>query len=202
MSHVHLGSPPPLQDLKRAEQVLVHAQHRAAVVELAHVVRGGEHGDHLPPREELVALCHNLVRPHNQVHLVRRHEVLHDLLAEDVAHPPVRLRPRHHVVRGVRPEKVAQHAVFRDLAGPLDVLDLLHAPHLGRQAPVDAEDLLAHDGSERKAVEHLDEGLPELGPVLLLDLVVEPIDAADRGALVVSPNHEELRGVLQLEAQQ
>jgi len=52
------------------------------------------------------------------------------------------------------PEKVAQHAVFRDLAGPLDVLDLLHAPHLGRQAPVDAEDLLAHDGSERKAVEY------------------------------------------------
>merc|ERR1719201_2780536 len=121
---------------------------------------------------------------------------------KNVAHASIGLCPAHHLGRGVRPQKVAKHSVLWHLARSLDGLDLLHVPELGRAAAVDAEDLVSHDGGKGKAVEDLNEGFEHLGAVLLLDLVVKPIDAGDGGALVVPAYHEELRGVLELVAEQ
>lgn len=60
------------------------------------------------------------------------------------------------------------------------------------------EDLLVDDGSNRKAVEAVGEGLPQLDVVPSLALVVEAVDAVDRGALVVAAQNEEVLGVFNL----
>lgn len=60
------------------------------------------------------------------------------------------------------------------------------------------EDLLVDDGSNRQAVEAVGKRLPQLDVVATLALVVEAVDAVDRGALVVATEDEEVLRVLDL----
>lgn len=60
------------------------------------------------------------------------------------------------------------------------------------------EDLLVDDGGDGQAVEAVGEGLPQLDVVSSLALIVETVDAVDRGALVVAAQDEEVLGVLDL----
>jgi len=63
---------------------------------------------------------------------------------------------------------------------------------------VHGEDLLVNDGSDGQAVEAVGEGLPQLDVVSSLALIVETVDAVDRGTLVVAAEDEEVLGVLDL----
>jgi hypothetical protein len=63
---------------------------------------------------------------------------------------------------------------------------------------VHGEDLLVNDGGNRKAVEAVGEGLPKLDVVSSLALIVEAVDAVDRGTLVIAAEDEEVLGVLDL----
>ncbi len=76
--------------------------------------------------------------------------------------------------------------------------DLLHALEVGAEATVHGEDLLVDDGGNGEAVEAVGERLPQLDVVAALALVVEAVDAVDRGALVVATEDEEVLGVLDL----
>ena len=60
------------------------------------------------------------------------------------------------------------------------------------------ENLLVNDGSNRQAVEAIRKGLPQLDVVPSLALIVETVDAVDRGALVVAAQNEEVLRVLDL----
>ena len=53
----------------------------------------------------------------------------------------------------------------RNVGGPHDPADLLHALEVGAEAAVAAEDLLVHDGRHRQAVETVGEGFPQLDVV-------------------------------------
>lgn len=64
------------------------------------------------------------------------------------------------------------------------------------------EDLLIDDGSNGEAVEAVGEGFPQLDVVPSLALVVEAVNAVDRGALVVAAQDEEVFGVLDLVCEQ
>lgn len=61
-----------------------------------------------------------------------------------------------------------------------------------------SENLLVDDGSDRQAVEAVGKGLPQLNVVPPLALIVEPIDAVDRGAFVVTAQDEEVLRVFDL----
>jgi hypothetical protein len=63
---------------------------------------------------------------------------------------------------------------------------------------VHGEDLLVNNGGNGKAVEAVGEGLPQLDVVSSLALIVETVDAVDRGTLVVTAEDEEVLGVLDL----
>jgi hypothetical protein len=65
-----------------------------------------------------------------------------------------------------------------------------------------SEDLLVDDGSNRQAVEAVGEGLPQLDIISSLALVVEAVDAIDRGAFVVATEDEEVLGILDLICEQ
>lgn len=60
------------------------------------------------------------------------------------------------------------------------------------------EDLLVDDSGDRKAIEAVGERLPQLDVVSALTLVVETVDAVDRGAFMVTSQDEEILGVLDL----
>ena len=79
-----------------------------------------------------------------------------------------------------------------------DSPDLLHGVEVRAQAAVHGEDLLVDDGSDGQAVEAVGEGLPKLDVVSPLALIVETVDAVDRGALVVTTENEEVLRVLDL----
>ena len=65
-----------------------------------------------------------------------------------------------------------------------------------------AEDLLVNDGTDRKAIEAVSEGLPKLDVIAPLALVIEPINSVDRSALVVAAQQEEILWVLDLVRQE
>lgn len=60
------------------------------------------------------------------------------------------------------------------------------------------ENLLIYDGSNREAVEAVCERLPEFYVEPALALIIEAIDPVDGGALMVSPQEEEILRVFDL----
>ena len=64
------------------------------------------------------------------------------------------------------------------------------------------ENLLVDDSGDGQAVEAVRECFPQLDVVATLALVVEAVDAVDRGAFVVPAQNEEVLGVLDLVGQQ
>lgn len=61
-----------------------------------------------------------------------------------------------------------------------------------------SEDLLVNDCCNRQAVEAVCKGLPKLDVVSSLTLIIEAIDAADRGTFVVAAQDEEVFWVFDL----
>lgn len=84
---------------------------------------------------------------------------------------------------------------------PHDPANLLHGVEVGTQAAVHSKDLLINDGGDRQAVKAVRERLPQLDVVPTLALVVETVDAVDRGALMVATQDEEVLGILDLVGQ-
>lgn len=83
-----------------------------------------------------------------------------------------------------------------------DTADLLHGVQIGTQTAVHGEDLLINDGCDRQAVEAVRKCLPQLDVVPALALVVETVDAVNRGALVVATQNEEVLWILDLVGQE
>jgi hypothetical protein len=66
---------------------------------------------------------------------------------------------------------------------------------------VRTEDLIGHDSGDREALETVYEALPHLHGVPPLALVVKPIYAIERRALMVATQQEDVLGVPELIAQ-
>mmetsp|Transcript_20130 Transcript_20130/g.47559 ORF Transcript_20130/g.47559 Transcript_20130/m.47559 type:complete len:311 (+) Transcript_20130:506-1438(+) len=191
-----------LQNAEGAHQAFVNRHDRAGVVEFAAIVGRREDGDELPVGEELVAVLHDLVRAHHQVEVVLLQELADNVGAEGVRHAAVVLCPARDVRVRVGPHQIAKQACVRHVRRPHDVLNLLHALQVWREAGVHAEDLLVDHRRDGQHVEHLLELLPKLDVVSPLALVVEAVDAVDRGALVVAAQQEEVLRVFDLVGQQ
>lgn len=101
----------------------------------------------------------------NEVDVVLVVEVFDDDLAEGVGDTSVIFTPVDHVLLGVcriTPEQIAQKAWIWDIGGSQNFVDLLQVVQLGREASVDAEDLVVYDGRHWEAIEALNELFPEL----------------------------------------
>lgn len=64
-----------------------------------------------------------------------------------------------------------------------------------------AENFLVNKSCNWKTVEHVGENFPEFDSVSSLALIVEPINAVDLGALVITSKQEEVLGILDFVAQ-
>lgn len=129
-------------------------------------------------------------------------EARDDIRAERERNAPIVLAPARNVLVGIRPEKVAQETRLGYIGRPHDAPDLVHRLEVRRETAVHAKNLLVNNGRDRQAVEAVGERLPQLDVVSPLALVVEAVDAVDRGALVISSQDEEVLGVLDLVSKQ
>ena len=59
-----------------------------------------------------------------------------------------------------------------------------------------SEDFLVNYGRNGQAIEAVGKRLPQFDIVTPLALVVEPVDAVDRGTLMISPKDEKVLGIL------
>lgn len=143
-----------------------------------------------------------LVGSADQIHVVFVEEFGDDFGAEGEADSSVVLAPAHRVLVGVGPQQIAEETLVGHVCRPHDSPDLLHALEIWTETAVTAEDLLVNDGRHREAVEAVCERLPQLDVVASLALVVEAVDAVDRGAFVVASQQEEVLGVFDLVGQQ
>lgn len=80
--------------------------------------------------------------------------------------------------------------------------DLLHGVQVGAKTAVHRENLFINNGRDRQAVEAVRKCLPQFDIVATLALVIESVDAVDRGTFVVSAQDEEVLGVFDLVCQQ
>jgi hypothetical protein len=210
-----------LENLERAQQALVHAHHRACVVELATVVGSREEGDKLAFAEELVAVLNDLMSTANEIHVVLLEEAGDDVGTEGEGDTAIVLTPAGDILVRVRPEQVAKKTAVRNLESicqlePFcasrisrtyvsrahDTSDLLHGVEVGAQATMHGEDLFIDDGGDGQAVEAVGKCLPQLDVVASLALVVETVDTVDGGTLVVAAQDEEVFGILDLVRQE
>ena len=104
-----------LQDLKRAEQTLIHTHHRPRIVELAAVVRCREESDELALGEELVPIFDNLMCATDEVHVVLLEEAGDNVRAEGEANTTVVLGPSGDVLVGVGPQEIAEETAVGNL---------------------------------------------------------------------------------------
>lgn len=65
-----------------------------------------------------------------------------------------------------------------------------------------SEDLFVNDGCDRKTIEAICEGLPQLDVVSSLTLVVKAVNAVDGGTFVVAAKDEEVFWVFDLVCEQ
>ena len=150
----------------------------------------------------LVALHDKLVCARDEFDGVGRVELCDDVAAEEVAGAARREPPPVNVLR-IRPHQVAHRAVVRHLLLPVDDADLVERVDRGREAAVDAEDLVLDDGREREVVEDLGAIPPHVDRTVLAQaLVVEAVDLRDLPALVVASDERDAVGVAHLEREQ
>jgi hypothetical protein len=88
----------------------------------------------------------------------------------------------------------------RDLAKPVNDLDLIYRMDRRRQAAVDAEYLVVDHHAQGKEVEHVGEVVPHVGvAVFPRALCIEPIGLCNAARLMVSADEVDAMGVSQFQ---
>lgn len=74
-----------------------------------------------------------------------------------------------------------------DLSEPVDDFDLINRVYRGRQATMNAEDLIAYDDTQRQVVEHVGEVMPDVGTSIFPSAFsVEAVRLCDASRFMIS----------------
>ncbi|EPY36715.1 protein phosphatase [Strigomonas culicis] len=179
-------------DSEGALQLVVDRHDACVVVELAAVVGRREDRHELAVGKEAIAALHHLVRAHDEVHVHHVQEVVHDVLAEEIAHAAVALQKALHLRLWIGPQQVAHDTAVRHIAGALQLVHGRHVHEVGAQPAVHTDDLLADHAAHRHRVEHVREGLEELRVIPSLHVVEKAVETVNTRALVVAAEQEEV----------
>jgi hypothetical protein len=97
---------------------------------------------------------------------------------------------------GIRPKDVTKQPCIRHIARTGDVGNLFHLRKLWRQSSVHTDNLIIDYGTARQTVEGIAKLLPHLDREATTALIVKSVDTIDSGTFVVSPQKEEVFGIL------
>lgn len=186
------------QYLERAQQALVYAHHSASIVEFTTVVRGGEQGNQLPLRKELVSVLDDLMSPANEIHIMFLQEPRNHIRAEGEGYATIVFAPAGDILVWIGPEQVAEQTTIGNISWTHDPPDLFHGVQIWGETTMHGENFLIDDRSDWEAVEAVSKSLPELDVVSSLALIVEAIDTVYRCTLVVASKDKEILWILDL----
>ena len=173
------------------------SKHRA--MQCVESKRTGEDGHDVPILRPVVPFHHQLMRSRNQCQAVVVVEGLRDVLTKGVPRTTGRYAPAASVV-GIRPQEIAHGTLVGDLLDAIQSPDVVQGVDAGRQAAVEAEDLVVNEGGEGQVVEEVSEVFPHIGiSVLAQTLVVEAVDLGDLPGLVISSQNGDALGVSDLQ---
>jgi len=102
-------------NLKAAQQALVHAHHCACIVKFTAVVWRAEECDQLPFREKFVAVFNDLVCTADKVHVVLLQEARDHIGSKGKGHASIVLTPAGDILIGIGPQKVTKQTAVWDL---------------------------------------------------------------------------------------
>lgn len=137
--------------------------------------------------EHLIPLLAQLMRPQDMRHAVDLEELANDLRAERIPRATRGERELVSVGIRIRPHQVCHGALVRDLAIPVQDLDLIDGVDGRREAAVDAEDLVVDHHAQGQEIEHVGEVVPDVGVAVLPGAFgVKPIRLRDAAGFVVS----------------
>jgi len=184
------------EDAELGVHVLVDGHNGCDVAATVAVVGSRPNSDDRILREVvLVALVDELMSSGNQFETIHVVELSRNLVAKEPAGTTRANSPRLDVF-GVRPDKIAESTLVRNLLSTGNDANLVDGTDLGTQATVDTEELAVDDGSEDQKVENMAAGLPNGGvSILLLALLVESIDLSDLTRLVITADKNNSVGV-------
>ncbi|GMT10531.1 hypothetical protein PFISCL1PPCAC_1828, partial [Pristionchus fissidentatus] len=185
-----------------ASHLIVHPHGSSMVVELSTVVRGREESHETTRGEELVTILHHLMSAGNQIDTERLAHGHHYILSEDIRGSTSVCLPSLDPRIGIRPEEIDAHRGIGRVLGTRHVPQLIKRVELGRETSVHRQDTTSSQGSQGHPVEGIVENLPEAGALVSpITLFIEAVDTVDGGTLVVTTEHEEVLGSLDLVAE-
>ena len=139
----------------------------------------------------------------DELEVVDAIELSRHLTAEILARSASVYRPSVLVVIWIRPHKVTERTIVRNLHAAIDKADLIKGLDFRGEATVDAEDLALDDGTDTEVVEDLTAVLPGVDvAVLAHGLFVETVDRGDAACLVIASKERDAVGILELEAEE
>mmetsp|Transcript_2448 Transcript_2448/g.5667 ORF Transcript_2448/g.5667 Transcript_2448/m.5667 type:complete len:398 (-) Transcript_2448:41-1234(-) len=191
-----------LEQLEAARQIGVDDHGRSAIRVFARVVGSREHGDQFLVGKEFVPLLHDLVGADHHVEIVFLEKFVDHVLPKDVRGSAIVHVVAVHAGFRVGPHEIAQQALFWNVDGTLDGVDLIEALQFGRQSAVAAENLVRNDGRNGHAVENVAKSLPQVDGEAALALVVKAVHATHLGGFVVPPQQVDFARVFDLEGKE
>lgn len=142
------------------------------------------------------------MRATNQVDVVLFEELFDDSLAEGVRDAPIVFTPRTLPLLWVRPQKIAQETILGHLSWSGQLLELSYSHEFGGKTSVHTENFVVNECRNGHTVEDVLEFFPRFDAKTSLTLVIEPINAIDLTAFVISAQQKEVLLVFHLVRQQ
>ena len=151
--------------------VLVQAQNGRLVAHPVAVVGSRPQSHQLLVEPVYVSFLHQLMSPHNKVHLVQQVELVDYFCTKNPSCSSRVPSPSLYVL-GIRPHQVSQWSFVRNLLLPVQESHLVNGWKVRRKASVDAKSVTVDDSSQRQEVKGLIEVLPAVGiSILFVDLI-------------------------------
>mmetsp|Transcript_22987 Transcript_22987/g.50115 ORF Transcript_22987/g.50115 Transcript_22987/m.50115 type:complete len:233 (-) Transcript_22987:98-796(-) len=138
------------------------------------------------------------MRSNHQIHVVLLEEFLDDVFAKKKGASTVVDVPTDKAGLRIGPQQIAEQALFADVHGSLDGVDLFDFRQFRGEATVHAKYLVGNDRGAGHAVEGFAKSLPQPDGIPALAFVVKAVHATQLCRFVVAPQQVHFVGVFDL----
>jgi len=129
------------------------------------------------------------------------HKLITDIFAPAVSSTSGgRIEPIFAIIGWVRPQKIAQSTIMRNILLPIDISDLVEVINFRRKSSMQAENLVLDFSCDWQALEKFSKEFPdEVSSVFFEALVIEAIEFVDLPVLMVASEYRDPVLVLNFE---
>ena len=192
-----------MEDVECSLQLVVYVEDGSNISASVAIVWSRPNGDEVLISEPVLEPVHNqLMRSGNEGDVVDVIELGRNLGSEEPSSASWGHCPRLDIL-GIRPHKIAEWTLVRDLHSSVNQSNLINGLDFGRKSSMNAENFSLDNSSNAKVIEDFGAILPWVGISIFSNrLIVESVHGRDLSGLVVSSEQSDVSWVLQLQAKQ